>query len=199
MEPKGCCVNTEQAADTQERLIELARAGDREAFGRLVSLHYDGVIQVVYRMCSDVQIAEDAAQEAFIRAWQKLSSFQEQASFRNWIYRIALNAAYDLLRRKAAADLDDEETGMLEDSTPGPEASLLTKEQAERVKAAIQALPEASRAVIVLREYGGLSYQEISEVLEIPIGTVMSRLNYARDTLRKTLERFPSEREMNYV
>jgi RNA polymerase sigma-70 factor (ECF subfamily) len=166
-------VIAEWAAEKEDSLIELSRLGDRKAFGVLVSHHYDGVIQVVYRMCGEAQVAEDAAQEAFIRAWLKLSAFQKQASFRNWLYRIAINAALDVLRRKSAAHIDDEETALLVDPAPGPEASLL---------------PEAARAVVVLREYGGLSYQEISGVLDIPIGTVMSRLNYAREKLRKTLQ-----------
>jgi RNA polymerase sigma-70 factor (ECF subfamily) len=181
-------VIAEWAAEKEDSLIELSRLGDRKAFGVLVSHHYDGVIQVVYRMCGEAQVAEDAAQEAFIRAWLKLSAFQKQASFRNWLYRIAINAALDVLRRKSAAHIDDEETALLVDPAPGPEASLLAKEQVERVQNAIQALPEAARAVVVLREYGGLSYQEISGVLDIPIGTVMSRLNYAREKLRKTLQ-----------
>jgi RNA polymerase sigma-70 factor (ECF subfamily) len=146
-------------------------------------------------MCGEAQVAEDAAQEAFIRAWLKLSAFKPQASFRSWLYRIALNAALDILRRKTEANLDEEKTSFLADTTPGPEAALLAKEQAGRVQSAVQALPEAARAVVVLREYGGLSYQEISDVLEIPMGTVMSRLNYARDKLRKTLEWYPSEKE----
>ena len=192
-------MNIEQVAQNEDRLIDLSRMGDREAYGVLVGRHYPGVIQVVYRMCGAAQVAEDAAQEAFIRAWLKLPAFQPQASFRNWLYRIALNAALDVLRHKAETNLDDEEADLLADSTPGPEAALLAKEQAGRVQSAVQALPEAARAVVVLREYGGLSYQEISDVLEIPIGTVMSRLNYAREKLRKTLEWYPSETERTNV
>lgn len=175
------------AAEKEDRLIELSRLGDRNAFGVLVGHHYAGVIQVVYRMCGEAQVAEDAAQEAFIRAWLKLSTFRPQASFRNWLYRIAINAALDALRRKSEANLDEEKAILLADPAPGPEASLLAKEQAVRVQNAVQALPEAARAVVVLREYSDLSYHEISDVLDIPIGTVMSRLNYAREKLRKTL------------
>ena len=189
----------ELAEQEEDHLIDLSRKGDREAYGMLVGRHYPGVIQVVYRMCGEAQVAEDAAQEAFIKAWLKLSAFQPQTSFRSWLYRIALNTALDVLRRRTEANLDDERAALLADAAPGPEAVLLAKEQAGRVQTAVQALPEAARAVVVLREYGGLSYQEISDVLEIPIGTVMSRLNYARDKLRKTLEWYPSETERTNV
>lgn len=193
-------MNVARAAHEEDRLIELAQEGDREAYGVLVNRHYSGVIQVVYRMCGERQTAEDAAQEAFMRAWLKLSAFQPGASFRNWLYRIALNAAVDVLRRaKPEIPLDAEELTLLAGSTPGPEAVLLTKERVERVQSAVQALPEAARAVVVLREYGGLSYQEIAEVLDIPTGTVMSRLNYAREKLRKTLEGQSPETERTHA
>ena len=90
-----------QAVDDLD-LIAQAQAGDRNAYGELVSRHYDDVIRVVYRMCGDALIAEDAAQEAFMRAWVSLPGFQPRAPFRSWLYRIAVNAALDTLRRKPA-------------------------------------------------------------------------------------------------
>ena len=139
-------------------------------------------------MCGDVNLAEDAAQEAFIRAWQHLHSYRPRSLFRNWVYRIATNAALDVLRReREAVDID----GLpLEASDEGPEATVEGKEQGERVRQAVLALPPASRAVLILREYEGLAYQEIADTLNIPIGTVMSRLNYARDRLRESLSRY---------
>jgi RNA polymerase sigma-70 factor (ECF subfamily) len=192
-------VSVELAEQMEDHLIDLSQKGDRAAYGVLASRYYSGVIQVVYRMCGETQVAEDAAQEAFIKAWLKLSAFQPNSSFRNWLYRIALNTALDVLRRRTETSLEDEKADFIVDSTLGPEATLLAKEQAGRVQTAVQALPEAARAVVVLREYGDLSYQEISDVLEIPIGTVMSRLNYAREKLRKTLEWYPSETERTNV
>ena len=196
-------MSAERVNEDEFRLILLARQGDREAYGALAARHYAGVIQVVYRMCGEPQLAEDAAQEAFIRAWLKLGSFQPKAaqapaSFRNWLYRIAMNAALDVLRRKPAASIDDVDASLLADPALGPEAALLQKEQSERVQAAVQALPEGARAVVVLREYSGLSYQEISDVLDIPVGTVMSRLNYARTKLRDALEWYPAETEREH-
>jgi len=172
-------------AETESELITAAQQGDRRAFGELVRQHRAGVINVVYRMCGDAHVAEDAAQEAFIRAWQHLPSYRPRSPFRNWVYRIATNVAVDVLRReKETVDID---TLPLIASNGGPEAAVEGQEQSERVQQAVLALPQASRAALVLREYEGLSYREIAETLDIPIGTVMSRLNYARNRLRESL------------
>jgi len=172
-------------AETESELITAAQQGDRRAFGELVRQHRAGVINVVYRMCGDAHVAEDAAQEAFIRAWQHLPNYRPRSPFRNWVYRIATNVAVDVLRReKETVDID---TLPLIASNGGPEAAVEGQEQSERVQQAVLALPQASRAALVLREYEGLSYREIAETLDIPIGTVMSRLNYARNRLRESL------------
>jgi RNA polymerase sigma-70 factor (ECF subfamily) len=166
-------------------LIAQAQQGDRRAFGELVRCHRDGVVNVVYRMCGDANLAEDAAQEAFIRAWKHLPSYRPRSPFRNWVYRIANNAAVDVLRRRR--ETVDADALPLASSGAGPEATMVSKERSMRVKEAVSNLPEASRAVLVLREYEGLSYKEIADTLSIPIGTVMSRLNYARNRLRESL------------
>ena len=174
-------------AETEAALIAKAQNGDRDAFGELVRHHHPGVVNVVYRMCGDVELAEDAAQDAFIRAWLNLPSFRPDTSLRNWIYRIAVNAALDVLRREPKTPLVDLETLSMPDSVAGPEFVLLEKERAFAVQQAILSLTEANRSVLTLREYGGLSYQEIAATLNIPLGTVMSRLNYARDRLKELL------------
>ena len=169
----------------EAELVSQAQHRDRSAFGDLVRHHRAGVINVVYRMCGDAQLAEDAAQEAFIRAWQKLPSYQPRSPFRNWLYRIATNVALDTLRReRETVDVDKVQ---LRARTVGPEDSFEKSEKEEFVRNAVLALPAASRAVLVLREYEGLSYKEIAATLGIPIGTVMSRLNYARIHLAATL------------
>ena len=181
-------------------LIAHAQAGDRSAFGELVCLHYDSVVRVVYRLCGDAQIAEDAAQEAFIRAWVSLPDYQPRAPFRSWLFRIAVNAALDVLRRKPEERLEtSEESLMMAEKNPGLEAAYIEKEQADFVQGAVMALPYASRSVLVLREYSGLTYAEIGSVLEIPVGTVMSRLNYARNRLRETLSEYQLETELDYA
>jgi RNA polymerase sigma-70 factor (ECF subfamily) len=172
----------------ETELVTLAQHGDRNAFGELVQRHARGVMGVAYRMCGESQLAEDAAQETFIRAWLNISSFHPQTSLRNWLYRIAVNAVTDILRKdrrlvpQDAAELD------LADPRPGPESRLARDERSALVARAVLSLPEASRAVLVLKEYEGLSYQEVANSLDIPIGTVMSRLNYARKRLKEILQ-----------
>ena len=190
----------EQISEVEEVLVIQAQQGNRGAYGELVGRYYEGVIRVVYRLCGDAQIAQDAAQEAFLRAWIKLPGFQPRAPFRNWVYRIAVNTALDVLRQKPAEQFENsEEVRILADKSLGPEAAYIEKERADYVQAAIKALPEAARAVLVLREYGELSYDEIASVLEIPVGTVMSRLNYARTRLRTMLQEYRLETEHAYV
>jgi RNA polymerase sigma-70 factor (ECF subfamily) len=169
----------------EQSLVAQAQCGDRAAFGELVRHHQEGVINIVYRMCGDPQLAEDAAQEAFIRAWQHLPGYQPRSPFRNWLYRIATNVALDTLRcERETVQL---EAVQLHSPSAGPESSYDRIERSEQVRAAVLALPAASRAVLVLREYEGLSYKEIAATLGIPIGTVMSRLNYARGCLAESL------------
>jgi RNA polymerase sigma-70 factor (ECF subfamily) len=138
-------------------------------------------------MCGDAGLAEDAAQEAFIQAWGHLSAFQPGSSLRNWLYRIAVNSALDALRREPKTPEIGLETVAVAEHQPGPEELFLQKERAVMVQNAILALNETSRAILVLREYGELSYQEIASTLGIPLGTVMSRLSYARERLKELL------------
>ena len=179
---------SDPCAETEAQLITKAKNGDRNAYGDLVRCHYPFVVDVVYHMCGDAELAQDAAQDAFIRAWLRLSTFRQGTSLRNWLYRIAANAAVDVLRRDFKTSGTDIETLAIPDLQAGPEAALLQKEQTLAVQQAILSLTEAGRDVLVLREYGGLSYQEISTTLDIPLGTVMSRLNYARNQLKQLLE-----------
>jgi len=185
------------ADDTQ--LVTQAQNGDRNAFSELVRIHAQGVRNILYRMCGDAQLAEDAAQETFIRAWMNLSNYRPQTSLRNWLYRIAVNAATDMIRKEKHILPDDIENLQLTDRRPGPESFVSQQESTNLVKKAILSLPEASRAVLILREYEGLSYQEISSTLDIPVGTVMSRLNYARRLLKEKLEHKLLQVEVEYV
>jgi RNA polymerase sigma-70 factor, ECF subfamily len=183
----------------ETQLLTRAQNGDRNAFSELVRLHAQGVLNVIYRMCGDAQLAEDAAQETFIRAWQNLSSHRPGTSLRNWLYRIAVNAATDMLRKEKRILPDAIEDLHLADGAPGLEALVSQQERTALVQAAILSLPDASRAVLVLREYEGLSYQEISSTLDIPLGTVMSRLSYARNLLKEKLEPQMSLLEAEHV
>jgi RNA polymerase sigma factor (sigma-70 family) len=175
-------------AVTEVELVTQAQRGDRNAFGELVSIHSQGVINLIYRMCGDAQVAEEAAQETFMQAWLHLPSYRPRSSLRNWLYRIAVNAAADMLRKEKRILPNAIEDLSLFDGHPGPEAILSQSERTVLIQKAILSLPEASRAVLILREYEELSYHEIAETLDIPIGTVMSRLNYARKILREELQ-----------
>jgi RNA polymerase sigma-70 factor, ECF subfamily len=186
-------------AETEAALITKAQSGNRNAYGELVRHHHPGVINVIYRMCGDVELAEDAAQDAFIRAWMHLPTFRPGTSLRNWLYRIAINAALDILRRDARIAGVDFETLPTPDPQAGPEAALLQNERKVAVQQAILALTDPCRSVLVLREYGGLTYQEIATALDIPLGTVMSRLNYARIQLKRSLQPHFTQMEIENV
>ncbi len=186
----GTVLLDQVTAPSDYDLISAAQRGDQTAFGVLVTRHWSGVVSVVYRMCGEAQLAEEAAQEAFLRAWQHLPGYDARYSFRAWVYRIAINAALDALRReKQVVDIDSiaEETLATGEGVDGPEDCLDNREQAGQVRRAILGLPAPSRSVLVLREYGGLTYAEIASTLNIPLGTVMSRLNSARGQLRQVL------------
>jgi len=175
-------------ASNETELVTRAQRGDRNAFSELVGIHARGVLNVIYRMCGDEQLAEDAAQEAFIQAWLHLPSYRPQTPLRNWLYRIAVNAATDMLRKEKRILPHDIDDLHLTDERPGPESLVSQRERTVLVQNAVLSLPEASRAVLVLREYEGMSYHEIADALDIPVGTVMSRLNYARKLLKDKLE-----------
>jgi RNA polymerase sigma-70 factor (ECF subfamily) len=173
---------------TESELVTRAQAGDRNAFSELVRIHARGVQNVVFRMCGDMHIAEDVSQETFIQAWLRLPFYRPGASMQNWLYRIAINTAIDMFRKEKHTHPHAVEDLNLADPEPGPETMAASSERAQMIQGAVLALPDASRAVLVLREYQGLSYQEIAEALDIPVGTVMSRLNYARKLLKEKLE-----------
>ena len=175
-------------AVNEAELITRAQNGERNAFSELVRIHTRGVFNVVYRMCGDALVAEDAAQETFIRAWQNIASYRPQTSMRNWLYRIAFNAGMDMLRKEKRILPTDIEDLQLQDDRPGPESLTSQNERTALVQKAILSLPDASRAVLVLKEYEGMSYREIADALDIPLGTAMSRLNYARKLLKEKLE-----------
>jgi RNA polymerase sigma-70 factor (ECF subfamily) len=166
-------------------LIACAQQGDRQAFTELVIRHQEGIVGLIYRMCGDLRLAEDAAQEAFVRVWQNLDRYKPGHAFRSWLYRIAANAALDFLRRERPTTEIDSLS--LIHPGAGPERSAEKNQQAAHVRSAIAQLSEPLRMVLILREYQELTYQEIAETLNIPLGTVMSRLNAARVQLRQEL------------
>jgi RNA polymerase sigma-70 factor (ECF subfamily) len=173
-------------------LIEAARAGRTEAFGLLVRRYQDRLYPTVFRLTGCPEEAQDVLQEAFLRAYTKLGRFRGGSSFYTWLYRIAVNLALSARRRRPRAPLGDG----CRDGAAGPAADpaeydpSLPLERTERdrlIQEALNALAPDHRAVVVLKEYDGLRYEEIGVVLGVPVGTVRSRLHRARCELRERL------------
>lgn len=185
----------EKPVDGDAMLVERAVAGDQKAFELLVIKYQRRIQRLIGRMVRDVDLVEDIAQETFIRAYRALAQFRGEAQFYTWLYRIAVNTAkkalMDLKRNPTVSENffksgDDDETSPLENeliSSETPDAVLASKEIAEMVNAAMEALPEELRLAITLREIEGLSYEEISEAMNCPIGTVRSRIFRAREAI----------------
>jgi RNA polymerase sigma-70 factor (ECF subfamily) len=177
-------------------LVQRVQQGDRRAFDQLVLRYQHKVLKLVMRYMRNHAEAEDIAQEAFLKAYRAIHSFRGDSAFYTWIYRIAINTAKNALvaakRRPLDYDLDlqdpeqNERNGRLRDEAT-PESLLLTEEIRETVDAAIGALPEDLRRAVVLREYEGLSYEEIAEVMGCPVGTVRSRIFRAREAIDRQL------------
>lgn len=190
----------EKPGDADAMLVERAVAGDEKAFELLVIKYQRRIQRLIGRMVRDVDLVEDIAQETFIRAYRALAQFRGEAQFYTWLYRIAVNTAkkalMDLKRNPTVSENffksgDDDETSPLENdliSSETPDAVLASKEIAEMVNAAMEALPEELRQAITLREIEGLSYEEISEVMSCPIGTVRSRIFRAREAISEKIK-----------
>jgi RNA polymerase sigma-70 factor, ECF subfamily len=181
---------------TDQELVKRVQAGDQAAFNVLVLRYQHRVLKLVSRFARDTAEAEDIAQEAFIKAYRALASFRGESAFYTWLYRIAVNTAKNAVvsnrRRPVEFDLDREDpeqferqSGLKEIDTP--EGLLLSEEIRGTVAKAIEQLPEDLRMAITLRELEGLSYEEIAEVMECPVGTVRSRIFRAREAIDRKL------------
>lgn len=184
------------ASDSDALLVERAAAGDQRAFELLVIKYQRRIERLIGRMVRDVDVIQDIAQETFIRAWRALHQFRGDAQFYTWLYRIAVNTAKktllemkrDPLVTEAAlqsADQEDETSRPQNELTTEatPESEMAAREIAAAVNAAMEALPEDLRQAITLREIEGLSYEEIAEAMNCPIGTVRSRIFRAREAI----------------
>jgi RNA polymerase sigma-70 factor (ECF subfamily) len=176
-------------------LVERCRAGDLAAFEPLVERYRERVWRLAYGYLRDREDAWDVAQESFVRAWQALPSFRGQSAFYTWLFRIVVNVATDRVRHRAARGRalgtdpvpEEEWDRLMVDQGAGPDDAATRAEQRRRIDRALGALSEPHRAIIMLSDLEGLSYREIAEVLDIPMGTVMSRLHNARKRLREIL------------
>jgi RNA polymerase sigma-70 factor (ECF subfamily) len=196
------------SADADALLVERAQRGDRHAFEMLVVKYQRRVERLISRMVRDSGLVEDVAQESFIRAWRALPQFRGDSAFYTWLYRIAVNTAKKALMERKRDPLvnestlvspeEGEEPSRVENELSDgetPEAVLASKEIAATVNAAIDALSDDLRQAIVLREIEGLSYEEIADVMNCPIGTVRSRIFRAREAIATRLRPLLGTRE----
>lgn len=183
---------SETAVSDDAQLIEQALKGHSEAFGQLVLRYQDRLFNTVFHVVGHAEDARDIVQEAFVQAFLKLDTFRHHSKFYTWLYRIAFNVAMTHRRRsRPTVSIDRmKEAGNMEmpDNEDTPAESLERKERCWRIRHAIAELAEEYRAVLVLREIDGCCYETIAEVLELPVGTVRSRLHRARMQLRELLK-----------
>ena len=178
----------------EQQWIEAARQGDQGAFEQLVRRYEKRVFALTSRMCRNPADAEEAAQEAFLAAWQGMAFFRGDSSFATWLYRLASNACVDLLRREgrhqaaAGPSLDDAESAY-DPADPGPSPQSLAEraELRRQIETALAALPPEYRQVLILREMHQLTYDEIAAICSLDLGTVKSRISRGRKRLRKIL------------
>ena len=180
----------------EEKLISRAAKGDASAFNELLGLHEKKMYAVCLRMCANQEDAQDCLQEAMLRIYRSISGFKGQSSFSTWIYRVAMNTCLDELRKKKnkqAASLDSLlDTGWSpSDDYDTPEHHAIEGERKKAIRTAISELPDDMRSAIVLRDIEGFSYEEISEMLGINVGTIKSRISRGREKLREKIRKKP--------
>lgn len=189
--------------ETDLNLVKRARNGDRDAFGILVERYQRRIFGLCYGMVRNRDDAMDLVQETFVKVFRNLKSFEGQSSFYTWTYRIATNVCIDFLRkasRNRTVDYDDaigrdenaDDGGMLLPSRLGVNPSKVygRRELLDKINEALGMLSDNHRQAILLREVEGLSYQEMADVMEVSIGTVMSRLHHARKNMQKHLAEY---------
>lgn len=171
---------------TDEQIVQRTLSGETEAFGLLIERWEKKIYSLALRMLGQSEDARDAAQDVFLTAYRNLRQFRGDARFSSWLYRIAINCCYNKLREKHAehAPLDEASAIAVED----PVVSRIQRQQvADRVRRAVHALPPDLRQVVIMKEYEGLTFAEIAEILNIPVSTAKTRLYTGLDQLRKRL------------
>ena len=180
-----------------EELVKRVQAGDKKAFDLLVLKHQHKIVQLINRYIRDPHEALDVAQETFIKAYRALPAFRGESAFYTWLYRIAINTAKNYIAARSRRPIDEDveielveqfegESSLKDQETP--EGLLLRDELARIIQTALQELPPELRTAITLREMDGLSYDEIAEVMECPVGTVRSRIFRAREAIDKKIQ-----------
>lgn len=181
----------------EQEWIARAKAGDMQAFEALILQHEKIVYNVALRMMNHSEDARDISQEVFLKAYKSIGQFDERAMFSTWLYRITTNTCIDELRRRKGKqsysleeELESEEGSMqrqIADEGETPEESLLRAERADELKKALAQLTEEHRLAVILRDIRGLSYEEIAEIMDLPMGTVKSRISRARNQLKQEI------------
>ncbi|MCS6949609.1 MAG: sigma-70 family RNA polymerase sigma factor [Armatimonadota bacterium] len=186
-------------APDDRQIIERSLRGERDAFDELVRRYERQAYNLAYRLTGNYDDASDVVVEAFVRAFQGLHTFRGDANFSTWLHRIVVNTFLDLRKRargrqhlslEEQLELDggDTLTRQIEDTSPGPQELVEQEERERALQWAIDQLPPERRILIVLYHFENLSYEEIAQILNLPVGTVKSRLNRARLALREILE-----------
>jgi RNA polymerase sigma-70 factor (ECF subfamily) len=185
------------AAETDQQLVERVRAGDKRAFDMLVLKYQSKILGLVSRYVKDNSEVQDVAQEAFIKAYRALPRFRGESAFYTWLYRIAINTAKNYLvsrsRRPPGSDVDVEDAEYYDSGDAlrvqeNPENQLFSAELSAVVNQAIKELPDDLRSAVTLREFDGLSYEDIAEIMDCPVGTVRSRIFRARESIDKRVQ-----------
>lgn len=179
------------ARDTDEQLVARVQQGDKRSFDLLVLKYQHKVMSLVRRFVKDQTEAEDVAQEAFIKAYRAINSFRGDSAFYTWLYRIAVNTAKNALdarkrRPGSDVDIDDVEDFAFSDNLrveENPETLLASEDMHRIIEETLAVLPEELRRALMLREFDGLSYEDIAEIMQCPIGTVRSRIFRAREAI----------------
>ncbi|CCE22274.1 MULTISPECIES: RNA polymerase sigma factor RpoE [Methylotuvimicrobium] len=189
-------VKTGTSEQLDKDLVLRVQQGDKSAFDLLVIKYQYKIVQLVNRYVKDPSEAQDVAQESFIKAYRAIGNFRGDSAFYTWLYRIAINTAKNYLvarsRRSSDYEIDIDDAEQIQNAPElkgmdTPEQHLLNEEILETIKAAIEKLPEEMRIAITLREFEGMSYEEIAEAMECPVGTVRSRIFRAREAIDNKL------------
>ena len=188
--------HTKYSEQLDEDLVLRVQRGDKSAFDLLVIKYQHKIVQLVNRYIKDPSEAQDVAQEAFIKAYRALGNFRGDSAFYTWLYRIAINTAKNYLvsrsRRSSDYQVDVQDAEAIENAPQlqgmeTPERLLLNQEIIDTIKTAIEKLPEEMRTAIMLREFEGMSYEEIAVAMDCPVGTVRSRIFRAREAIDNKL------------
>ena len=185
-----------QKDSVDKQLVERVRRGDKRAFDLLILKYQHKIISIVGRYLGDRNDVQDVSQETFIKAYRAIPNFRGESAFYTWLYRIAINTAKNHLVSKSRRppnidiDIDDGEfqdnSAVLRDNE-SPQASLATKQMEEVIFRAIENLPSELRVAVTLREFEGLSYEEIARIMDCPVGTVRSRIFRAREAIEQKI------------